>query len=380
MPRPDQTRRLAAGAALLCAVAGAPLGATADTTAPDPEVTRALVDWGWQPRQHRAAFLRMARTRRAHLPSGDLLALGDALLRGGEPAASVPLYRTVLARSPDTETAGWAHFALGWIALAAGNVATARRHYETIVAGGWGSRTATAILALVAASAGDGARAVETLDGIANAADTPPTLRLFAMLCGGYARYWSGDYRRAAIAFDVTALAHPTSRLVDDARYGAAWSAYRAGDRAAALSTLRSIAGSRIGPPRGRVDRDLVDLDLRALFRASLRRYEGTPPGNPDDTLVSLVDLDGPALARAALRRAAAEAGAVDAPASGASPAGARGESPPTVRAAPAPGPPEPVPPTMTGGTPGRRPALLLVALAIIAVVTGRFWQPRRRS
>jgi hypothetical protein len=138
-----------------------------------------------RPRQQRAPHHRIARTRAAGLPSEDVLWIGEMLLRAGEPRVTARLYRALLDRGGDAETAGWAHFGLGWVLLATGDFPAARREYEAIVAGGWGSRTATAILALIAASEGHGARAVRTLEEIVRAPDISPGLVMVGMLGGG---------------------------------------------------------------------------------------------------------------------------------------------------------------------------------------------------
>ena len=269
----------------------------------DPVLARELDRSVAEPSLHVATLLRVARSRRRALPTGYLLTLGDALLRAGKPSAARTVFRDVLAYDVDTETAGWAHFGLAWIALARGDLPGARSHYETIVAGGWGALSARVHLALVAAASGRGRDAAATLDEIAASPDAWDALRLLCRIGAGYARHWAGDYRAAAVTFEVTALEFPTSRLVDDALYGAAWSAYRAGDREAALGGLRRLAESRGAAPIPPHADELVDLDPAAIFREGLRRYRGTGIGRSDDQMLTLIDVDGGPLARIALAR-----------------------------------------------------------------------------
>jgi len=269
----------------------------------DPVLARELDRSVAEPSLHVATLLRVARSRRRALPTGYLLTLGDALLRAGKPSAARTVFRDVLAYDVDTETAGWAHFGLAWIALARGDLPGARSHYETIVAGGWGALSARVHLALVAAGSGRGRDAAATLDEIAASPDAWDALRLLCRIGAGYARHWAGDYRAAAVTFEVTALEFPSSRLVDDALYGAAWSAYRAGDRETALGGLRRLAESRgaaATPPHAD---ELVELDPAAIFREGLRRYRGTGIGRSDDQMLTLLDLDAVPLARAAFVR-----------------------------------------------------------------------------
>jgi len=269
----------------------------------DPLLARDLDRYVAEPSLHVGSLLRVARNRRRALPPGYLLTLGDALLRAGKPSAARTVFRGVLAYDVDTETAGWAHFGLGWIALARGDQSGARSHYETIVAGGWGVLSARVHLALIAAASGRGREAAATLDEIAASPEAWDALRLLCRAGAGYARHWAGDYRAAAVTFEVTALEFPTSRLVDDALYGAAWSAYRAGDRETGLRGLRRLAESRGAAPISPHADQLVDLDPAAIFREGLRRYRGTGIGRSDDQMLTLIDLDAAPLARAALVR-----------------------------------------------------------------------------
>jgi tetratricopeptide (TPR) repeat protein len=207
----------------------------------------------------------------------------------------------VLARDVGPVPHAWARYGLGWILLADGRFAAAVEQYQAIVAGGSNWSTASILLAML--GAGSDARMEDTVARAVAAENGWPAQRLVGTLGMAYERYWSGDPAAAVAIFEQAAAMDPTSLLVDDARYGAAWSRYRAGDREGALRALRKLAPGRPAPLGRRIGRGLVELDRRAVFRESLRRYRGPPPQTPDQRLVTLIDLDGLVLADEAIRR-----------------------------------------------------------------------------
>jgi len=160
------------------------------------------------------------------------------------------------------------------------------------------------VLGLIAATGGT-TESIALLDQIAVAPESPPALRMVARLGSAYARYWGRDYAAASAAFEAAAVEDPTGPLADDARYGAAWALYRSGDVEGALAGLRALAGTEEGENDSHVGRALMNLEPRAVFRGSLRRYRAARIGPPHEQLLSLLDLDGVALARAALGRIA---------------------------------------------------------------------------
>lgn len=242
------------------------------------------------------------RESRATWPTPALLLLADAHVRGGQVGAARRVFAQVLAQTSDPEAAGWAHLGLGWSAMLRGDFSEARPQYALVAAGMWAPDVAAVMLGLVDAAEGRALRAVSTLERIADAPETAYQLRGFARLAAAYARYWAGDFPGAAVAFDDAASAQPFGPLVDDARYGLAWSLLRSGDRSSAIDALRAVAtdgAAGINPPR--VPMSLLNLELRSMLRASMTRYRRVPVGQPRELLVALLDGDGSALARAAL-------------------------------------------------------------------------------
>jgi hypothetical protein len=305
MPR----HRSSAWAAVVATVVwSAVVGTMSALAASRPAISDAtLDDWDFAPARHRAALVQIARAQAPTLAVDRVLALGDALLRTGEPGIAGRLFRNVLARDVGPVPHAWARYGLGWILLAEGRFGAAVKQYRAIVAGGSNWSTASIVLAML--GAGSDARMEDTVARAVAAENGWPAQRLVGTLGMAYARYWSGDPAAAVAIFERAAAMDTTSLLVDDARYGAAWSRYRAGDREGALRALRQLAPDRPVPLGRRINRGLVKLDRRAVFRESLRRYRGPPPQTPDQRLITLIDLDGLVLANEAVRWIEAEAG-----------------------------------------------------------------------
>jgi hypothetical protein len=120
-----------------------------------------LEDWDFAPAQHRAALMQIARGQVSTLPAERVLALGDALLRTGEPGVAGRLFRNVLARDVGPVPHAWARYGLGWVLLADGRFAAAVEQYQAIVAGGSNWSTASILLAML--GAGSGARMEDTV-------------------------------------------------------------------------------------------------------------------------------------------------------------------------------------------------------------------------
>jgi hypothetical protein len=156
-----------------------------------------------------------------------------------------------------------------------------------------------------------------------NANDEPPDpLRVSALTAEGYARYWFGDDAGASTAFARVLEEAPAGPLADDARYGDTLIRWRAGDRSGAEESLRELVGVNVPDSRTRrTPSGLINLDPRALVRASARRYRALPLRLPADQVLAMLDTDARVPARMSLRRL--QAGAT--PSSNVAPAGFAG-------------------------------------------------------
>jgi len=255
------------------------------------------------PYGNRRAVIALARHGTDSLPTPALLALADAYARDGRPRRARRVLTDLLARTPPPNLAAWAEHGLGWIALASGDSAGARLHYGRLAAGGVEAALGTLVVALLDGIDGRVDQAATVLDRIAVAADTPWQLRPAALLGAAYAHYWAKDYGPAAVRFASVAEQFPGSPLSDDARYAAAWTRLQAGDREAIAALQRVAAEPSSGRAKARVGPGLVRLAPATLLRSGARQYRRAPLLQPVEQLVALLDVDGPALARAALRQ-----------------------------------------------------------------------------
>jgi len=288
-------------AALVVAGGIAGLPAPAQGQVPNPLAgADALAAYARNPLRSRRALRLLEHRGTADLPPVVLIAMADARLRSGQRRQAARLFEEVLAREPGEPWVGWAKLGLGWNALLGGDPDGARPWLEEVGSAGTPtSGLARLLVALIDASDGK-AVGLKTFDEVARDPQSSPVLRDVSRLGIAYARYWDGDYGGAAAAFE-RATTSSTPELVDDARYGAAWSRIRAGDRAAGEEALRALAaGART---RGSaISEALVNLDQRALLRAGFERYRRGPVRAPEDQIAQLLDSDGARMAREALR------------------------------------------------------------------------------
>jgi phosphatidylglycerol:prolipoprotein diacylglycerol transferase len=291
---------------LAFAAASGPVRAAAST----PEVD-AVVAYARDPLGSRRMLRRLEHDGPADASPLVLLAMADARLRSGQRRQATRLFSAVLARDPGEPWAGWARLGIGWSALVTGDVDGARPYLAEIGAAGTpASGLAKLLLALIDVHPGSPA-ASERCAAVAEDPAVDPMVRDVARLGEAYGRYWAGDYAAAAEVFDAFAERTSLPALVDDARYGAAWSRVRAGAPTAGTEALRALAAgaARRGPA---VSAALLNLDQQALLRAAFARYRRGPLRPPEDLLASLLDGDGRALARQALD--ALDDGTADAP------------------------------------------------------------------
>lgn len=281
-------------------VAGLTTGAHADVP-PNPAAgTEALAAYARNPLHNRRALRLLEHRGTADLPPVVLIAMADARLRSGQRRRAAHLFEELLAREPGEPWVSWAKLALGWNALLGGDPDGARPWLEEVASAGTPTSGLSGLLvALIDASDGKPV-GVKTFDDVARDPQSSPALRAVSRLGGAYARYWDGEYRAAIGAFDQAA-ASAIPELVDDAKYGAAWSRIRAGDRANGEEALRALAaGAKAHGPA--VSEALVNLDQRALLRAGFERYRRGPVRAPEDQITQLLDGDGARMAREALR------------------------------------------------------------------------------
>ncbi|HZR82810.1 MAG TPA: tetratricopeptide repeat protein [Candidatus Binatia bacterium] len=292
-------------------------GAARATGAPvDGKTAQLLGRYIDNPAANRRAVRALDRKGLEGLPDGALIAVGDAYMRSGDNLSAIGVFATLLDRNPGRPVSSIAEIAIGWALLAEGDVATARTFFAGALAVETASPTSAdaqrpsvfrlADIALLAVSLTDayqgaGAGAAEPLGQLAVAPGTDAVLRPLARLGAAYAHYWIGDYASAAAVFDYLALEYPDGPTADDARYGAAWSRWLAGDRERALDDLHDLARSD-RPSAGRGAAALVDLRPADVLVAGLRD-DRRPIASPAQRLAGVLDLDGVALARAAIRR-----------------------------------------------------------------------------
>jgi tetratricopeptide (TPR) repeat protein len=331
----------------------------------------------------------------------DMLMLADALVRTGHVLEARAMLQMVIDQFPGSGWAKWGQLGLGFLELARGHFDEARPFYEATATPGFSQDTATVVLALLDAQAGNTAAAAATLDRLAVDASVRPAVRDAAAVGAGYVRYWAGDYEGAAIAFAVLPDNNPGSPLADDSLYGLARSFQRLGDPKSAEEVFERINDM---PAQGFDDSHvrpaLRQLEFREILRATRKRYGDVPLGQPDQMLIALLDVNGRVLAKGSLealakqhKRAAegttiaAAAGdakaflkrrsmvhvSTDAP-MGSAPTGER-ESTATVTApndGSATRPADHAPPAESGGGAGL--LVLLVVVVALAIVIRRRW------
>jgi TolA-binding protein len=340
----------------------------------------------------------------------DMLMLADALVRGGHVAEARLMLQKVIVDYPDSGWAKWGYLGLGFLELARGRMDDAYPYYQAAATPGFSNDTATVVLALLNAQAGNTAAAAATLDAMAVNASSRQAVRDAAAVGAGYVRYWAGDYAGAAIAFAVLPDNNPGSPLADDALYGLAQSFTQLGDPKSAEQVLERINEM---PAQGFDDTHvrpaLRRLEFREILRATRKRYDDVPLGQPEQMLTALLDVNGRVLAKGSLatlakkRKRAADGTAIaaaahdanaalarrrmthistDAP-MGSAPSGAR-NSDATVTPAPDDGQAHPAaddtrhhaPPAEAGGVGAGLVVLLLVVVALAVVIRRRWGLP----
>jgi len=239
----------------------------------------------------------------------DMLILADGLVRGGRLPEARTLLNQVREEFPDTAWARWGDLGLGFLALARGRTVEARPYYEAAAVGGFRD-TASIVLALLDAQDGKTAEGAAVLDVLASDPSRSPSVQEAAGLGAGYVRYWTGDYRGAALAFADVADRHGGGPLVDDALYGLARTLLQLGDPMSAEQVLERIGELPAqGFDASRVRPALANLSLREILRATRQRYDSAPLGQADQMLVALLDVNGRVLATEALAKLARSEG-----------------------------------------------------------------------
>src|SRR5262245_24080961 len=233
--------------------------------------------------------------------AADILLRADVLVRGGHLPEARILLNQVIEQFPNTPWAGWGKLGLGFLQLARGRMVEARPHYEAAASGGFRD-TASVVLALLDAQDGKMTQAAAVLDALAHDPSRNSSVREAAGLGVGYVRFWAGEYDGAALAFAAVADAHPGGPLADDALYGLAQSFVQLGDPVTAEQVLeRTSEMPAAGFGDARVRPALRTLSLREILRATRKRYDSVPVGQPDQMLVALLDVNGRALANKGL-------------------------------------------------------------------------------
>jgi hypothetical protein len=251
------------------------------------------------------------------------------LLGEGRPRAAEREFLAALEEAEGTQLASYAQLGLAWTALARGDLAESEVMLEdALPEAGLASPGAEVLLALLRGRDGKTAEAVTELD-LAHRKLRDDDLRDAAFLAKGYVLYWAGSFLEAASAFDVVAVPGSGAPLVDDARYGAAWSRWKAGQKEVATAALAALAAEPSSRPETEPPpRSLIELRPDAILADAVRRYRRAGLQRPERMIVVLLDADGAARARKGLRRI--QGAADDAP------------PPPTVAPAPTPPPFEP--------------------------------------
>jgi hypothetical protein len=262
------------------------------------EWKHALMDYAADPARNGRALRALRRENPEGLPPLVLFALADQRLRAGNRAAAARLFETVLSLNPGEPWTGWAALGLGWVE-ATKSPERARERFAALARSSSPSgplaRLAEAFLDL---RAGEMAAARRGFEEVAARRGVSPALAQVASLGTGYTRYWDGEYRPAAEAFDLAASGFPDGRLTDDARYAAAVARWRLGLRSDATAALRDLAdvsgssGADDASPRA-----VLWLERRALIRP-VGAFRRTPFRVPEDRLIVLFDRDGAAMAR----------------------------------------------------------------------------------
>ncbi len=351
----------------------------------NPAVRDTIIAYLRDQRAGRRDLLRMAHQLGTEGPPAVRLLVADAYLRSGQMVSARRILQAVLDGNDGPPWTSFADLVLGWMAFGTGRLGAARTHYARIADWDLTREMVPAALGLIDAAEGREAKATAGLTEAAASAQTPKELRALARLGIGYAHYWSGHFDGAAGSFEAVAMQEPASVFVDDATYGAAWSWWRLGDQDRALARLHAMLGSASGDGEAerrkhpRLPLALVDLEPRAILRASMKRYRDVPLDRPDEQLVRLLDMNGRDLAESALLRmeeGLAPAALSDRPMTGHATRYTEGtaEPPPSARAPAATGR-RPAPPEWPAGR------LVLLALGVVGVaLLGLLFAPERRS
>jgi len=366
--------------AIPCGVALAQTGPIAN-----PAVRDTIIAYLRDQRAGRRDLLRMAHQLGNEDPPAVRLLVADAYLRSGQMTAARRILQAVLDGNDGPPWTSFADLVLGWMAFGTGRLGAARTHYARIADWDLTRETVPVALGLIDAADGREAEATAGLAAAAASAQTPKELRALAKLGIGYAHYWSGRFDAAAGSFEAVSTQEPASVFVDDATYGAAWSWWRLGDQDRALARLHAMAASGAGEGEAerrkhpRLPLALVNLEPRAVLRASMKRYRDVSLDRPDEQLVRLLDMNGRDLAESALLRmeeGLAPATLSDRPMSGHATEDSDGaaEPPPSARVPAAAAAPRPAPPQWPAGR------LVLLALGVVGVALMLFLAAERRS
>jgi len=291
-------------AALFSLVAPRSGAATAELAPNVPRWQSTLQEYARDPaaRGSRRALLEIATSGMDGLPPVYRLAVADAYLRAGDLRKASQAFDEIIAADAGEPWSGLAGIGRGWTAVRAGDLGEARG----VFADASDSPGSTGLLGdfmvgLIDAGNGHGSEALERFARVTEHPDATEELRLSALMAEGYARFWIGDDTGAQAVFAriMQRADHP---LADDARYAAALSRWRQGDLGIATEMLEGLAESD-GERSRALSSGLARLDPRAMVRASTRQYRRLPLRMPAEQVISLLDIDAPAVARVALRR-----------------------------------------------------------------------------
>jgi Tfp pilus assembly protein PilF len=255
------------------------------------------------PTANAGALLALGRAGTDGLPPLFRVALADAHLRAGDLRTAGRLFDDILASDPGEPWRGFAALGLGWTAARRGDLEAARDAFlDASTAPGETGLLGNLLAGMIEAADGAGAEASERFAHIIDDPGASENLRVAALMGDGYSRFWMGDDAGARVAFARVTEQSPDGLLADDARYAAALTQWRQGDRTGAEEALSALA-AETSRRHDRSSAGVTNLDPRSLFRAGARRYRRLPLGVPSDQLLGTLDLDAPSIARVALRR-----------------------------------------------------------------------------
>ena len=223
----------------------------------------------------KAGLLAFDRPDQASLPALARILIGVIYLRDGNAGAAVRTFSN-LANDPAIP-AGMQQLAwsgIGWAQLSRGDLDAARvgfQHADTPITP---SPLAQVVIGLIDAGNGKLDSAIAYLTPPANNPRAAPTLRAVARYGIAFARFHAGDYQTAVDEFRAVAADPVAGPLADDALYAAGLALWESGQREAAISAWRSLAGDTEGDDleAKQIPRGLLRLDPTAWLRTGLRR------------------------------------------------------------------------------------------------------------